>query len=295
MGTRIVLVTRPALTAAVTAAGLWLTGCASAGTGAGGAPAGQASATSSTTSATGMGSSAAAGEAATPPGSVPAASTPGRPSATGTELDGEDRITSSGLLPLWPFTTAAQVRQWQAAHRSGGSQPWHLDAGATALAFSSGYLRYTEIDRVTTRSIKGSDARLGVGWLVPGTASVRTVAVLHLIRVGSGSDRPWVVVGSDDSRLTIATPRYGSVVTSPLRVGGRITGVDENLRVLVLTPHATAPLYASSGIPAGGQRTPWATTVRFRAARGTVLTIAVSTGGHLRRVEAFAVTPVRAS
>lgn len=82
-------------------------------------------------------------------------------------------------------------------------------------------------------------------------------------------------------------------VTSPLRVGGRITGVDESLRVLILAPASSTPLFASDGLPAGGTRTPWSTTVRFSAPHGTVLTIAVSTGGHLKAVEEFAITAIR--
>jgi hypothetical protein len=203
-----------------------------------------------------------------------------------------DRTRSSGLLPVWPFTTAAQVRQWQAAYRSGGHQPWHLDAGQTALAFTRGHLGYVEVDRITARSIRNGDAHIGVGWRVQGSRE-GTVAVLHLIRFGSGPDAPWVVVGTEDSQLTLNTPRYGSAVTSPLRVGGRITGVDESLRVLVLGSASSTPLFTSGCMPAGGTRTPWSTTVRFRARHGTVLTIAVSTGGHLKAVEEFAITAIR--
>lgn len=215
-----------------------------------------------------------------------------RSQAPSEAADRVDPARSSGLLPVWPFTTAAQVRQWQAAHRSGGHQPWHLDAGQTALAFTRGHLRYVEVDRITTRSIRNGDAHIGVGWRVPGSRD-ETVAVLHLIRFGSDPDAPWVVVGTDDTQLTLTTPRYGSVVTSPLRVGGRITGVDESLRVLVLGSASSTPLFASDGLPAGGTKTPWSTTVRFSARHGTVLTIAVSTGGHLKAVEEFAITAIR--
>jgi hypothetical protein len=193
---------------------------------------------------------------------------------------------------VWPFTTTPQVRQWQAAYRSSGHQPWHLDAGQTALAFTRGHLGYDEIDRITTQSINNSDAHIGVGWRVPDSRDA-TVAVLHLTRFGAGPDAPWVVVGTDDTQLTLATPRYGSNVASPLRVGGRITGVDESLRLLVLGPASSTPLFASHGLPAGGTRTPWSTTVHFDAPHGTVLTIAVSTGGHLKDVEEFAITAVR--
>ena len=119
--------------------------------------------------------------------------------------------------------------------------------------------------------------------------------MLHLITFGSGADAPWVVVGTDDTQLTLDAPRYGSTVRSPVRVGGRITGVDENLRVIVLGPSSSTPLFSSRGLPAGGTRTPWSTIARFHAPHGTVLTIAVSTGGHLKAVELFAITAVRAA
>jgi hypothetical protein len=195
-------------------------------------------------------------------------------------------------VPLWPFTTAAQVRTWQAAYRAGGQQPWHLDPRQTALSFVRSHLGYTEVDRVTSQSVQGADAHLGVGWDDPETRE-HTVAVLHLIRSGTGDDAPWVVVGTDDTLLTLDTPSYGAAVASPLRVGGRITGVDESLRVAVLGPISPTPLGVVQGLPAGGERTPWTTTVRFAAPSGTVLTVAVSTGGHLKAVERFAITGVR--
>lgn len=198
----------------------------------------------------------------------------------------------AGLVPVWPFTTLAQVAAWQQAYRSGGQQPWHLDVERTALSFTRGHLRYTEIDRVTTRSVNGGDARIGVGWNDENGAP-HTVAELHLVRFGPGQDAPWVVVGTEDTYLTLTAPRYGATVTTPLAVGGRITGVDESLRVVVLGESNT-PLAEVTGLPAGGERTPWTTTVRFSAPRGTVLTIAVSTGGHLKSVERFALTAVRA-
>jgi hypothetical protein len=49
----------------------------------------------------------------------------------------------------------------------------------------------------------------------------------------------------------------------------------------------------SAPIPAGGNGTPWSVPVSFTAPAGTVLTISVSTGGHVAAVERFAVTGVR--
>ena len=57
--------------------------------------------------------------------------------------------------PLWPFASVAEAAAWQRAYRDGGQQPWHLDADETALSFTTGFLGFTEIDRVIARSIKG--------------------------------------------------------------------------------------------------------------------------------------------
>ena len=274
MRTRLGIAARTCLIAPLAAVALGLAGCGSGGS-------------MATPGAVGVPSSSSAG-VLTPSRTDPAQ----RSQAPSKPAGAVDPTRSSGLLPVWPFTTAAQAHQWQAAYRSGGHQPWHLDAGQTALAFTRDHLGYLEVDRVTTRSIRNDDAHVGVGWRVPGSRD-GTVAVLHLIRLGSGSDAPWVVVGTDDTQLSLDTPRYGAVVTSPLRVGGRITGVDESLRILVLDSASSTPLFASDGLPAGGTRTPWSTTVRFPARHGAVLTLAVSTGGHLKAVEEFAITAVR--
>jgi hypothetical protein len=208
-------------------------------------------------------------------------------------VTGSPVVPAGGLVPLWPFTSVAQAEVWQASFRTGGQEPWHLDVEQTALSFTRSRLGYGEVDRVTSRSVHGADARIGVGWSVQGEATA-TVAVLHLIRLGAGQDAPWVVVGTDDGRLVLDRPGYGSTATSPLRIGGEITGVDESLHVKVLASTSAIPLGEVHGIPAGGEHSPWSATVDFSAPAGTLLIVAVSTGGHLKDVEQFAVTAVRA-
>jgi hypothetical protein len=116
--------------------------------------------------------------------------------------------------------------------------------------------------------------------------------VIHLVRFGAGRLAPWEVVGTDDRTFTLTTPPYGARVSSLVHVGGRITGVDENIRVQVRQKSSTAPLGTSPGIPAGGQNTPWSTAVTFHGATDHVLTIAAATGGHIAGVERFAITAV---
>lgn len=194
--------------------------------------------------------------------------------------------------PLWPFSGVAAATAWQQAYRQGGHQPWHLDPRATALSFASGFLGYNGIDRVARETRSGTESWVTVGYADPNGATA-AAAVVHLARIGTGADAPWEVVGTRDTTLTLTRPPYGATVVSPIAVGGQITGVDESLRVQVRA--LGKPLLAEvTGIPAGGQRSPWSAQVRFAAPAGTVLTIAVSTGGHSAEVERFAITGVRA-
>ncbi len=192
--------------------------------------------------------------------------------------------------PLWPFADAAAVGAWQDAYRSGGQQPWHLDAAATALSFTQGYLGFTGIDRVVTPTTSGDDAWVAVGFALP-DGRLSTAATVHLARWGTGPDAPWEVAGTRDTTLVLDVPAYGAAARAPLTVGGAVTGVDESLHVRVLSPGG--PVGESCCLPAGGEGSRWTTTVPLTGtARGT-MTVVVSTGGHVADVERFAVTGVR--
>jgi hypothetical protein len=192
--------------------------------------------------------------------------------------------------PLWPFASEADAAAWQ---RSDGKQPWHLDPAETALSFTTGFLGFTEINQVISRKIQGDDARIAVGYKAEGSLS--TAAVIHLVRIGQGESAPWEVVGTIDDTLTLERPRYGTTATSPLTVGGKITGVDESLRVEVRQPSSERPLGTSCCVPAGGERQPWSATVTFKGATAPAVTVVVSTGGHIQDIERFAITGLRTS
>ncbi len=218
--------------------------------------------------------------------------TTGTPTGTPAPTTSTPGPASFGYQPLWPFANAHQVLVWQRSYRAGGHEPWHLDPAATALAFTSGYLGFDEIDTVVGTDVRGTEAHVTVGYVLPGGRRA-TAAVLHLARYGDGADAPWEVVGSGDTDLTLTTPRYGTTVRSPVTVGGLVTGVDENIVVRVLQPSATTPIGTAPGVPAGGQRTPWSTAVTFDGASGAALTVVAATGGHYQGVERFAITGVR--
>jgi hypothetical protein len=195
--------------------------------------------------------------------------------------------------PLWPFRSADEVRTWQAAYRSGGHQPWRLSPEETALAFVR-HLGFKAIDRVTGRVVGGDDAHIAVGRR--GSEGPRPAAVLHLVRLGHGADAPWEVVGTDDKDLTLTIPSYGSAVSSPVTVGGSVTGVDESLRVAVHQVSSASAIGEFCCVSAGGfpgSPGKWSAKVPFRAGSDPVLVIVVSTGGHVADVERFAVTGVR--
>jgi hypothetical protein len=226
----------------------------------------------------------------TPAGTV----TPPAATATGTasgSLPAKLPGSAGGPLPLWPFHTLAEARAWQQDYRSGGHQPWHTSAEQTALSFVSGFLGFTGIDRVARREIGDTEAWITVGVRVP-SGKISSAAAVHLVRFGAGRDAPWEVVGTRDTDLTLTSPAYGATVTTPLRAGGRITGVDESLRVQVRAEAGKA-IGETCCQPAGGTATPWSSDVDFGRPDSTVLTVVVSTGGHVADVERFAITGVR--
>jgi len=221
----------------------------------------------------------------------PATTLPPPPPVTGAPAPAVHR--ASGYQLLWPFASLEAAQDWQAgADRQGSGR---LDPAATAVAFARDYLGYEGIDRALATRVDGDDARVTVGYhdAAEGDRDF-PAAVVHLVRLGVGDLAPWEVVGTDDAdSLTLTAPAYGADATSPLTVGGRITGVDEALDVQVRQLGTEGPLGRACCPPAGGEDQPWSQDVAFGGARPGTLTIAVSTGGHLAPVERFAVTGVR--
>jgi len=195
-------------------------------------------------------------------------------------------------LPLFPFSSSQEVRTWQQSYASGGHQPWHLDAGQSALAFTA-WLGFSGIDKVIGMRTDGTGAHVSVGFYVGGPNNENaTSAIVHLVHWGTGSDAPWEVVGTDDTTFSLTRPAYGATVTSPVTVGGLISGVDENIKVQVHTSSSSAAVGTFCCLPAGNVNTPWSAPVSFTASSGAVLTIAAQTGGHVAAVERFTVTGV---
>jgi hypothetical protein len=233
---------------------------------------------------------APAPDGTTEPTGPPTTTTPDSPPVTADEATGPSSFTRP---PLWPFRSPTEVEEWQRSHDADGTDAWHLDAEETALRFTGDFLGFAGIDRVVASDVGADEAYVTVGYSPGSGESPAPAANIHLIRYGSGAGAPWEVVGTADSGLTLDTPRYGTAATSPLAVGGTVTGVDESLRVQVRQPSSPAPLGESCCVPAGGEATPWEATVSFTGATDPALTVVVSTGGHVQDVERFAITALR--
>jgi hypothetical protein len=200
--------------------------------------------------------------------------------------------TGSAYQPLYPFASLDAANSWQATYAATGAQPWHLDPGQTALSFT-GFLGYADITTVVGVRTDSTGAHVTVGLINPNGQPTHA-AVVHLRRFGTGTNAPWEVVGTDDTAdFSLTTPGYGTKVTSPLKVGGAINGVDESIRVQVLQLSSSAPLGVSCCTPAGNSGIPWSATVTYKGATSSVLIVAASTGGHVATVERFTVTGVR--
>jgi hypothetical protein len=196
-----------------------------------------------------------------------------------------------GYLPLYPFSSRADALAWEAS--SGGHQPWHLSAGQTALSFTQGYLGFAGINLITGQTVRQGDARVAVGFAItPGRTS--TAAVIHLVRFGTGRLAPWEVVGTDDTDFSLTSPAYGSAASTPLIVGGRISGIEDSIRIQVRELSSAVPLADScchgavSGI---GQ--PWHATVQTGGGADPVLTVVASHDSGVAAVARFAVTGLR--
>jgi hypothetical protein len=189
--------------------------------------------------------------------------------------------------PIWPFADAGEAAGWQRRYRLSGLQPWRLSADQTALAFVR-YLGFERIDRVTGRTAGAGEARVSVGG-----HGVRSAAQIHLVRLGTGRDAPWEVVGAAAKELTITTPAYGTAVSSPLTVGGSAAEGVAGVRVEVRQRSVASPLGTYCCARAGGGGGRWAATVPLRGAADPVATIVASTGGRAAAAEHFTVTAVR--
>ncbi len=231
----------------------------------------------------------AAGACGSGSSSTPDSTTRPRATTSSSTTPSPRAVLAAPLLPLFPFQSAAEAAAW--SHDSEHDTRFG-DAGATALAFAR-FLGYAEIDRVVRIRTDATGAHVSVGAFVPDTDRLTIAAVVHLVRYAADAASPWEVVGTDDTDLTLTEPAYGSAVASPLAVAGRISGVDESIKVRVVQLHANGVLGEFCCTPAGGRDSAWSSSVAFTTPTDPILMVSVSTGGHILDVERFAVNGVR--
>jgi hypothetical protein len=191
-----------------------------------------------------------------------------------------------GEAPLWPFATLAEADQWKNVEAPEGHAPWHADAKATALSFVNNYLHFDDITKVTSADIGSSQADIGVGYDLP-SGDEHTASVIHLMRFGGG-DGPWEVVNAAADGFFINELVVKSQTGTPTRVGGHITGVDENVSAAIRTLDGVVD--QGGPVPAGGDDAPW--SVDVPSSVHGIATIVAWTGGHLTAHERFVVSPL---
>jgi hypothetical protein len=191
-------------------------------------------------------------------------------------------------VPMWPFADYAAARQWQRVDGPAGHAPWHADATMTTQLYVQKVLGFSDLNVITSRRITTDQAHIGIGYRDV-NGGVHTAAVVHLVRYeryagerGTG----WEIVGTDDTTFSLEMPTYGASVPSPVTAGGRVSGVDESIRLWVRSLDRVVG--SSCCVPAGGERRPWSAQLSFQAAPGTALTVVAATGGHLQAHERFA-------
>lgn len=220
---------------------------------------------------------------ASPPTSAPTSTSTSLPPTTTTFLP-------MPYLSIYPFATVEQARAWQRDYRENGHQPWHLDAGITASSFVDWIGGSGQVDNVLGVREDVHGAHVTLGYHNPNGVPV-AAGVVHLVRVGSGSDAPWEVVGDEQSSsFTLTSPRYGATASSPLHVGGQITGVDESIHLRVTQLSSSAPIGEHCCVAAGGSASPWSATIAYSHATDPVLVVSATTGGHLQKIERFVFT-----
>jgi hypothetical protein len=144
---------------------------------------------------------------------------------------------------VWPFTSAAQAMAWT----SGGSYPWADNSLEVTKHFVSDHLALTGLTAVQTClscevvELRASDGR-----------KAAEVALTHFDT--NAGRRVYTVVAVDGGDLTVTRPTSGAAISSPTSVSGRITGVDENVQLRLVT--AAGKQIATGAAPAGSA-VPW--------------------------------------
>jgi hypothetical protein len=146
---------------------------------------------------------------------------------------------------IWPFRSTQEADAW----RGSGTKPWADDPIETARHFVSDYLKLSGVTASIPSSFPApADQRATVQL----TADGRSVGRVQL--AAYRPEGPWTVVTVGGTDLTITSPATNARITSPQRVTGRVTGVDESIRLDLIT--FSGLVIGTSFAPAGSE-VPW--------------------------------------
>jgi hypothetical protein len=180
---------------------------------------------------------------------------------------------------MWPFGSQTEADSWDAT-----TMPWADDNKAVVEHFVRDWLMLPGI------TVTQSCVSCNVLGLQVGNRSVGEVDVDYYVVAGKHVFTVTKVGGTD---LTITEPTAGEAISSPTGVTGRITGVDENVQLRLLSTDGAE--LASAGAPAG-TAVPWQGSLTWTASDwstgGIVGVTRSAKDGSVNRVVAV---PVRRS
>jgi hypothetical protein len=176
---------------------------------------------------------------------------------------------------LWPFTSSAQGEAWTADH---GNRPWAADPTQVAQHFIDDFVKLPGV------------TALGTGSTINLREQGKDVGLVQLAQISPNG--PWTVTSVGGTDLTITAPTSMERVTSPTSVTGRVQGVDENVR-LQLISSGTGVVLADTSAPAGSE-VPWQGTLTWSNQNwftgGLIAVTRSSKDGAVNRITAI---PVR--
>lgn len=204
----------------------------------------------------------------------PACASP-RPSPS-TSASPSGVTTSGGGTPVWPFTTDREAAAWEAAP---SARPWAADPVQVTQHLLDDYL---EVPGRALPRVSGSAAVA----VVKVFAGNRTVSDVRLERVGDAAG-PWSVTGASSTDLVLTDPDDGGEVSSPLRVTGRVTGVDQSVHLRLQSRTLLAEAFA----PAGRDQ-PWSQALTWSREDWDVAALTAVTFNGKGDLSAVAITAV---
>jgi hypothetical protein len=208
------------------------------------------------------------------PGETPSATATSEPStsASPAPVDTGDWQFAA----FWPFASAAEARA------ADPPAAWTTDGLEVGKRLVRDVLKLPDVTVVQT-CVSCEALTLKVGAQDVGTLQLGHYTV-HGTRVFTVAD----VSGTD---LTVTSPKAGAAVVSPLSVTGRVTGVDENVQLRLLS--TAGKELASASAPAGSA-VPWSATLTWSSTdwtSGAVVGVTRSPrDGSVNRVVAVPVT-----